>query len=241
MDYEKFHSDIKLQRRVIDNNNFTYLNIIEAINKRIDPLQKVLDIGCGVGTLAYFIANKGNKVMGIDVSKKAIKAATENAKRLNLESQITFKTMNFPLVIPKERFDLIILSEVLEHIEDEILALKNTYSLLVNGGIAIITVPSKNAPMYRLGMATKFDTNVGHLRRYSVPELLNKCRCQGFLIVDTKKTEGILRNFLFVNPVASNLLRFMRSYIGYATTLVDNLLIPLFGESNIIVVVQRPL
>ena len=98
--------------------------------------------------------------------------------------------MNFPNESLNEKFDLVILTEVIEHLEDDKLALKRIYRLLDKGGIAIISTPSNNAPLYRLGMTKKFDERVGHVRRYSLEGLVEMCEKTGFEVLDTRREEN---------------------------------------------------
>jgi SAM-dependent methyltransferase len=148
--------------------------------------------------------------------------------------------MQFPEEYPKSKFDLIVFTEVLEHLENDDLALQQIYSLLKKNGIAIVSTPSKNAPLYRLGLATQFDKKVGHLRRYTIKKLTTKCKKHGFLIIETKKTEGIIRNFLFINPTAGKFVRLVKYSLSDLVTYIDNISLKLFGESNIFVVIKKP-
>jgi 2-polyprenyl-3-methyl-5-hydroxy-6-metoxy-1,4-benzoquinol methylase len=137
------------------------------------------------------------------------------------------------------RFDLIILSEVIEHLQNDDLALKRIHKMLNKKGVVIITTPSKHAPLYRLGYAKGFDKSVGHLRRYTIESLSKQCREAGLTVVETRKIEGILRNFLFLNPIAGEFVRFIKFFISDIVTFIDNLTIPIFGESNIIIVARK--
>lgn len=102
--YELFHSKSKIQTKIVSDKNFTYRNIIYILNKYITKSQKILDIGCGVGTISLYLANKGNKVFGIDISKNAITTARESAKHLGLKN-VYFEEMKFPNKTPKEKFN----------------------------------------------------------------------------------------------------------------------------------------
>ncbi|MDP3987945.1 MAG: class I SAM-dependent methyltransferase [Candidatus Levybacteria bacterium] len=238
--YEDFHKISLVQKKIIKKNNFTYRNLIEILEKYIKNYQikSALDIGCGVGTVSLYLGNKGIETFGIDISKKAILAASESAKLLELNN-VSFKVMNFPDEVPSQNFDLIICSEVLEHLENDNLAFKRFYSNLKNGGLVIISTPSKNAPLYRLGMAKKFDLEVGHLRRYSLEELIVKCRRNKFIVIETFKKEGILRNFLFLNPLAGKLIRFIKFFASDIITFFDEILAKVFGESNLFLVMEK--
>ncbi len=68
-----WHSD-KPDRELID--------LIE--NKKIKPYS-VLDVGCGAGTDAIYLASKGCKVTAIDVSHEAIRIAWERAEKAGVE------------------------------------------------------------------------------------------------------------------------------------------------------------
>jgi len=237
--YERFHSKTKAQSRIISENNFTYRHIIYFINKYLKKNANVLDIGCGAGTVCFYIAGKGNKVLGFDISPKAIRACQESSLIMGLNKLAKFKVINFPEQTVKEKFDLIIFSEVIEHLQNDNLALKKIYNLLNKAGTLIITTPSLHAPLYRIGYATGFDERVGHRRRYIIEGLSKQCGKSGFTIVETQGIEGVIRNFLFLNPVAGRFVRFIKFFMSDVVTFVDNLTIPIFGESNIIVVARK--
>jgi len=238
--YDGFHQETRTQSKIISKNNFTYRHIIYFIEKYIKNKNiKVLDIGCGAGTVCFYIANKGNSVLGFDISPKAIKACRDSSRIMGLDNIARFRTVNFPNQTVSEKFDLIIFSEVIEHLQDDALALKKIYKMLNNKGILIITTPSKNAPLFKLGYAKGFDKKVGHLRRYTIEGLSKQCKDTDLKILETQKIEGILRNFLFLNPVASKFVRFIKFFMSDIVTFVDNLTIPIFGESNIIVVTRK--
>lgn len=80
----------------------------------INPGDAVLDIGCGNGALSFDIAKKAKKVTGIDLSKENIKFAKENFYKENIEYIHGDAIKN----LPAERFDAVILSNILEHIKN---------------------------------------------------------------------------------------------------------------------------
>jgi len=237
--YEDFHEKTLIQKKLIKANNFTYRHILYFINKYAVNKKNVVDIGCGAGTLCFYIANKEIEVLGVDVSSKAIKTCQESSKSMGLDKLAKFKVADFPNKSINRKFDLVVFTEVIEHLHDDKLALEKIFTMLNKGGIVIITTPSLNAPLYRLGYANNFDKKVGHLRRYTVKSLSLLCKEAGLKIIETEKVEGILRNFLFLNPYAGKSIRFIKYFISDFVTLIDNLLIPVFGESNIIIVAKK--
>lgn len=237
-DYDAFHKDTSVQSKIIGRDNFTYRHILQQINTYIDPSMSVLDIGCGAGTLALYLAEKGNNVVGIDISEKAIKDAQKSAVKNELKN-VQFKVVDFPTATPEGKYDAIICTEVIEHLYDDELAIKKMSNLLRSGGILILSTPSQNAPLYRLGLAKKFDKRVGHLRRYTFKELEKMLKKNDFIITREEKVEGVIRNFLFVNRGAGKLVRYVKFFIADIVTFFDGISLKLFGESNLFIIARK--
>jgi 2-polyprenyl-3-methyl-5-hydroxy-6-metoxy-1,4-benzoquinol methylase len=239
--YNGFHSTGKQQYKVITENNFTYRNVIEAI-KRFTTVtnSNVLDYGCGVGTMSLYLARKGYKVYGVDISPKSIEIAKNSAKSVKLDKLTTFSTLrSWDSNRFFNKFDLIIAIEVIEHIKesDATLLLLNKY--LKAGGKIILSTPSVNAPLYRMGLLDDFDKRVGHVHRYSSNELIKKFSRAGFKVIELKKTEGIFRNALFTIPFLGFMVRFIKGPISSLVTWVDNCTVSMFGESNIYIIAVK--
>lgn len=237
--HEAYHSGIRIQKRVIDVNNFTYRDTLRYVHRYFDDYKSVLDIGCGTGTVDFFIAQSGKNVLGVDISKRAILAAQENSRIFGLEKQTMFQILDFPSKTVRGKFDGVLISEVLEHLDNDVIAVINIKKLCKKGGIVIASSPSKNAPLYRLGLLHDFDKRVGHLRRYSFDEFSSLFKKNGFKIIEFSKTEGVLRNFLFTNDIAGKTIRYIRGPISGLVTIIDNFLIPIFGESNYYIIAQK--
>lgn len=240
--HESFHKNTSIQTSIIKRNNFTYKLILDLLDKYLDnSSKKILDIGCGAGTLSFYMANKSNSIYGIDISNSAVSACIKSAKILGLAEKTLFKVMDFPYKIPNGKFDLVVVFEVLEHLKDDDLALKKIFMRLKRGGIVIISTPSKNAPMYKMGLANDFDIRVGHLRRYTLNELTYKIEKSGFELITTKRTEGVIRNFLYLNPIAGKSIRFIKGFLVDLVLFIDYLSMRLFGESDIFIIARKPL
>jgi 2-polyprenyl-3-methyl-5-hydroxy-6-metoxy-1,4-benzoquinol methylase len=86
--------------------------------KNIEPGSKVLDIGSGSGFLAYDIATKveDTTVLGIDINEENVASARRNFAHPNLK----FIVGDAMKDLPRERFDVVVLSNVLEHLEDRV-------------------------------------------------------------------------------------------------------------------------
>jgi 2-polyprenyl-3-methyl-5-hydroxy-6-metoxy-1,4-benzoquinol methylase len=82
---------------------------------RIQEGERVLDIGCGIGALAYDIAFDSKAfVLGIDIKPENISIATQKFSHPHIQYQVG----NVFNELPKQVFDVIVLSNVLEHLSD---------------------------------------------------------------------------------------------------------------------------
>lgn len=92
------------------------LNYYEFFINNVLPSDKILDIGCGNGACTKTVSEKVRKAIGIDILEKNIKMARKNFSNNNLVYIVGDTTIyDF-----KENFNVIILSNVLEHIEHRI-------------------------------------------------------------------------------------------------------------------------
>ena len=92
-----------------------------------------LDIGCGGGILSEKLKRLGATVTGIDASKSSIDIAKEHAKKSRLEINYKCITTSELLEIKKEKvlnkFDLVIASEVIEHVNNRKIFLSDISNL----------------------------------------------------------------------------------------------------------------
>lgn len=119
---------------------FEYLTYIEFIRsyieEEINP-RTMLDIGCGDGYLINVLSySKDNEFIGVDLSEKAIKFAKAFSNGYEFECIDVFDL--------DQKFDLVTLIEVLEHIPDNRLDsfIKESFSKVKKGGYMIISVPT---------------------------------------------------------------------------------------------------
>jgi ubiquinone biosynthesis O-methyltransferase len=120
-----------------------YQNMFQLVQKEIDiKNKKLLDIGCGDGVLSYLFAKEGAKVTGIDYSDIAIEFGKEKIKSKNLD--IDFKQGSaYELPYKDNSFDIIVSSDVIEHLEDVPKYLSEINRVVKNGGIVVISTPIK--------------------------------------------------------------------------------------------------
>ena len=112
---------------------------------RLNKLE-CLDIGCGGGLLSERIARLGASVTGIDITQNSIDIAKIHAFNSGLNiNYINTDISSFIKKISPKKFDLIIASEVIEHLDNRGLFFKGVSKLLKNKGILILTTINKTA------------------------------------------------------------------------------------------------
>jgi 2-polyprenyl-3-methyl-5-hydroxy-6-metoxy-1,4-benzoquinol methylase len=130
--------------------------------------KNILDVGCGACTLSKILLEKSYNVTVIDSDEKAVEIAKKKGLRGFKADIADWKT--------NTKFDCVIASDVLEHIDDDKRVIKKIYAILKPGGCLIINVPS-----YKF-LFGKHDIYLGHKRRYSDGELKAKLEESGFEI-----------------------------------------------------------
>jgi len=116
--------------------------IQEVLNKSKLNKTKILDIGCGGGLISEGVSRLGADVTGIDFVKENIRVARMHAKKNNLK--INFIVKDFEKEKITSKFDVIIIFEVLEHLNDWEVFLKKIRLNLKKNGVLIISTINKN-------------------------------------------------------------------------------------------------
>jgi SAM-dependent methyltransferase len=147
--------------------------VLRVINTFVElkPEAKILDAGCGTGGNLEFLSKLGN-VVGLEPNKQAIKFAQKKSIARVLQGELP----GF-LPFPQKEFDLVVVLDVLEHIDDDESALMALVPLLKPNGHLIITVPA--FPF----LWSSHDLMHHHRRRYFLSEVENKFRRSGLEIL----------------------------------------------------------
>ena len=118
------------------------------INNQAEPLKnlKILDIGCGGGLLCEPLCRLGAEITGIDASNNNIEVAKLHAKEMNLN----IKYIHCPpeKLDLKDKFDVILNMEVVEHVANLDLFVQNCSKLIKKNGMMFVATINKNLKSY---------------------------------------------------------------------------------------------
>lgn len=142
---------------------------------------RIFDVGCGTGAnLAAF--SQYGKSFGIDMATSAIKFCRSRGLTNLVISKVEF------LAYLSESFDIITALDVLEHIDDDIIAMKELHRVCKTGGTLLVTVPAYGF------LWSEHDEALHHRRRYAAYELRNKLTLAGF---DVERCTYFITFFFF--------------------------------------------
>ena len=117
--------------------------IVNQVLVNTDSAAKVLDVGCGNGNMSIALGGKGCNVLGIDISPQSI----EYAQQRNTLSNVSFKVVDAStLVASNQKYEAIVCSEVLEHLDEPQNLLHELRQVLTGNGVLVVTVPNGKGP-----------------------------------------------------------------------------------------------
>ena len=151
-------------------------SIISAFIKNTIPRRKNLsfiDIGCGTGYVLPILEKLGFSVTGLDMYEEGLAFARKRSKSPLIRAD--FNSVNL-----KRQYDAIGVFDVLEHIDDETIFLKNCKKTLKKNGWIFLTIPAF------MKLWSRHDVVAGHKRRYTKKTLIELFSQNGFNIQKTE-------------------------------------------------------
>lgn len=153
--------------------------------------KKVLDLGCGTGSILIPLAKQGVNVTGVDISKYCIKKLREYCKEEGISATLMVSNEK-SVPIKNEKFDIVLLIDVLEHADNPQGVISEMKRVLKKNGKVFVTVPWKYHPLVQFKFLRKLLSG-----RQNIDEALDK----PFTISMLKKLFHefkLLKNFLAV-------------------------------------------
>ena len=163
---------------------------LRALATAPQPL-RMLDVGCGPGNTLRRLQPWG-QTFGAEYSEVGLAVA----RRRGLRRLVAADSVRLPF--PAESMDCVLALDVIEHIRDDVAALREAYRVLRPGGVLVLTVPAF------MSLWRSHDELYGHHRRYSKAGLLSAVRAAGF---ETERCEFTKCLFFFPLLVRARLDR----------------------------------
>ncbi|MDP2344019.1 MAG: class I SAM-dependent methyltransferase [Deltaproteobacteria bacterium] len=133
----------------------------------------LVEVGCGAGALLFDLVKRGFACTGLEQSAEAL----EVARRVHCDTGVVLTSTAGAWA---QSFDTLISCEVLEHIDDDVGALREWVGWLKPGGLAILSVPAHTA------MWGPHDVWAGHVRRYGRADFERLARAAGLNVMITE-------------------------------------------------------
>jgi 2-polyprenyl-3-methyl-5-hydroxy-6-metoxy-1,4-benzoquinol methylase len=167
---------------------------------------RVLDAGCGSGTISYFLSRHAGDVVGLDSNPSAINYARNTYNAPNLE----FRLGQFEDLTGDKPFDRIYCTEVIEHLfEPQVADILSLFYKLTNpGGQLFVTTPNYQSAwpliewlLDRFDLVAKLD-EAQHVTHFTKGKLVTKCERAGWSVRSTGTFNGIAP---FMAPISRRL------------------------------------
>lgn len=157
--------------------------------------KRVLDYGCGGGLFAVHAAKNGAaRVLAVDAEESALETARYYARLEGVESLCTFMVHEeFPTFRNGERFDIILMKDVIEHVLDDAALFDKAAFAVVPGGQLVVSTQNALSVNYLiqgtyhrwwLGNKNWYGWDETHVRFYTSMSLKRKLKRAGFACTD---------------------------------------------------------
>ncbi|MFI6449943.1 class I SAM-dependent methyltransferase [Streptosporangium amethystogenes] len=226
----------------------------------VGPGTRLLDLGCGGGRHAFEVLRRGADVVAFDMDAAELEGVANMFAAMDKAGEVppgaTADTVTGDaLDMPFEdgAFDRVIAAEVLEHIPDDMAAMREIFRVLKPGGQAAITVPSFLPERICWALDEAYHTAPGgHVRIYTLAELSAKLKSTGFTIGPHHHAHGLHAPYWWIkcavgvdnndHPLAKayhELLVWDIMKRPAATRIAEAVLNPLIGKS-VVLYVRKP-
>lgn len=142
------NGSVQLQRNLVNPWRLRYFNQVLLLHfDRKLPNNNVLVIGCGAGVLAEGLSLLRCSIYGIDSSSELIHMASHRAQALELPPQYQRGALN-RLPFPDETFNVVAITDTLEHISDWEPVLSEAHRVLAPGGVFLFSTINRTFKSY---------------------------------------------------------------------------------------------
>jgi SAM-dependent methyltransferase len=214
---------------------------------------KILDLGCGFGRHAFEAARRGANVVALDAGRDEVEGVAATFAAMVEAGELATGALNTAAVqgdalhlpFPDGSFDRVICSEVLEHIPDDVAAMRELARVLRPGGTMAITVPRYGPEVINWALSDAYH-NVpgGHIRIYRRSVLESRLSSVGMRVTGHHYAHGLHSPYWWLKCLVGTTNDenvFVRTYhrllvwdimkAPRTTRVMESVLAPLIGKS----------
>ncbi len=216
----------------------------------------VLDVGSGFGRHVYECARRGARVVALDHAADEVIETRNTLAAMVGTGEITADRLTGvlrgdarSLPFPDDTFDVVITSEVLEHIQDDVTAIAEMARVLKPGGRFAATVPAQFPETINWRLSDEYHAPKaagGHVRIYSRTELAAKLRAAGLSVDGYHRAHALHSPYWWLrcavgphnedHPAVVQYRKFLEWEIvsqPRSTKLAERALAPVLGKSSV--------
>ena len=227
-------ADLALEQTLeeLDNN---VPNYNEWVRTLVEPaaVGRVIELGAGMGTFSLALLQTADHVIAVEPSERGSAALIEttrgNERVIPVHGYAADAASHGP-------FDGAVMSNVLEHIEDDEATLRELRSMVRPGGLVAVYSPAFHILM------SDFDRSIGHVRRYRKRELCRTFERAGFEIAEARYVNMpgffawlLVSRLLHKRPTHSSLSRWYDKRVVPLTQWIETRVRPPFGQSVLVI------
>lgn len=203
--------------------NLEFLNIIQLIKQN----DKILEIGCGIGSIVFELGQAGHDIIGTDISNEAIEYGLKKYNNIHLEVQPAEA-----LPYENESFDIVLSFDLFEHIAKIDKHVSEVYRILRKGGYYLFQTPNKYSNMVFETLYHKsLKWRRAHPSLHSPGQLKRRLKKHGF---------GI--QYVKMNPVNEFSLNKLRKRFGPLSNIFKHInfrRLPVILQPNLYVIAEK--
>ena len=158
----------------------------DVLKKWIPKDGSVIDIGCGYGRWCRVAAKYAQRVVGVDYDQTVIEAARERTKAENVE----YLVGDVSKELKGQKFDLALLSHVIEHIEESDSLLREVKNIADKIIVEVPDFSSDSLNWVRLKHGFPFYSDGDHVQEYTLETLQNQLERTGWKVLHHEKNNA---------------------------------------------------
>jgi SAM-dependent methyltransferase len=225
------------------------------------PGERMLDLGCGFGRHAFEAARRGAEVVALDAGRDEVEGVVAMFNAMEFEGELdahapAAAVQGDALHLPfaDGSFDRVICSEVLEHIPDDLSAMRELSRVLRPGGTMAVTVPRFGPELINWALSDEYH-NVpgGHIRIYRRSVLISRLASVGLRVTGKHYAHGLHSPYWWLKCLVGTTNeenRFVKTYHRFLvwdimkkprlTRYAEKVFSPLMGKSIVLYLVKPP-